>query len=86
MMILCDFGIRGSLGPILRAQTWALEHLIFLNCASGDLRWAIVALVSRSLTAAWGSLVRSVAGRAWQGARFAADLTAADTMVAAAGR
>jgi hypothetical protein len=63
-----------------------LEHLIFLNCASGDFRWAIVGLVSRSLTVAWNSLVRSVAGRAWQGARFAADITAADTMVAAGGR
>jgi hypothetical protein len=31
-------------------------------------------------------VVRHVMGRAWQGARFAQDITAAATMVAAAGR
>jgi len=86
MMILCHFGIRGSLGPVLRAQNWAVEHVIYATCASGDLRWAVVALASHSLAAAWNSLVRHIAGRAWRGARFAADIAAADTMVAAGGR
>jgi hypothetical protein len=73
-------------------QTWALERLIFLNCASGDMRWAIIALALRSFTAVWvfGQrqfvlLVRNVAGRLGQRARFAADMTDADTMVAAGG-
>ena len=73
-------------------QTWALERLIFFNCASGDIRWAIMLLALRSFTAVWvfGQrqfvlLVRNVAGRVGQGARFAADITDADSMVAAGG-
>jgi hypothetical protein len=45
MMILDEFG------PFWRARIWALERLISLNCASGDLRWAIVALALRSFDA-----------------------------------
>ena len=89
MMILCDFG---SFRPFWRAQAWAVEHLISVHCASGDFRWAIVALVWRSFAALeafarkrLGSLARTVMGRAWQGARFAADMTDADSMVAAGG-
>ena len=97
MMILCDFGIRGNFGPLWRGQTWAfqtwaLERLISFNCAGGDVRWAIIALALRSFTAAWvfGQrqfvlLVRNVAGRVGQGACFAADITDADSMVAAGG-
>jgi hypothetical protein len=73
-------------------QTWALERLIFLNCASGDMRWAMIALALRSFTAVlvFGQrqfvlLLRNVAGRLGQRARFAADMTDADTMVAAGG-
>jgi hypothetical protein len=55
MMILCDFAIRGNFESLSRAQAWALERLIFLNCASGDLRWAVIALALRSFTAAWVS-------------------------------
>jgi hypothetical protein len=86
MMILDGFGFR-------RAQTFALEQLIAFHCSSGDLRWAIAALALRSLSAMWAFgqersalLVRNALGRIGQKARFAAGLTAADTMVAAGGR
>jgi hypothetical protein len=102
MINLDDFGLRAGFGPLWRVQTWgfqtralqtwALERLIFLNCASGDMRWAIIALALRSFTAFWvfGQrqfvlMVRNVAGRLGQRARFAADMTDADTMVAAGG-
>src|SRR4051794_20613472 len=107
MMNLDDFGLRAGFGPLWRAptwgfqtwkfqnwafQTWTLERLIFLNCASGDMRWAIIALALRSFTAVlvFGQrqfvlLLRNVAGRLGQRARFAADMTDADTMVAAGG-
>ena len=87
MMILYDFG---SFRPFWRAQVWAVEHLISVNYASGDFRWAIAALALRWLAAleafaqrqlaCWA---RTVMGRAWQGARFAAEMTDADSMVAA---
>jgi hypothetical protein len=71
-------------------QTWALQRLISFNCAGGDVRWAIIALALRSFAVLWvfGQrkfvlLVRSVAGRVGQGACFAADITDADSMVAA---
>ena len=89
MMILCNFG---SFRPRWRARAWAVEHLIFVHCASGDFRWAIAALALRSFAALEAfaekqlvSLARTVMGRAWQGARFAADMTDADTMVATGG-
>ena len=89
MMILCNFG---SFRPFWRVQAWAVEHLISLHCASGDFRWAIAALVMRRLVALEAfaqeqliSLARNVMGRAWQGARFAAEMTDADSMVAAGG-
>jgi hypothetical protein len=97
-----DFNIRGNFGALCRAQSsafqawafqaWALERLISLNCASGDVRWAIILFALRSVTAVWvfGQkqfvlLVRNVAGRVGQGARFAADISTADSMVAAGG-
>ena len=89
MMILCDFG---GFRPFWRAQAWAMVHLIFLNSASGDFRWAIAALAMRWFVALevfaqkqLVSLARNVMGRAWQGARFAAEMTDADSMVAAGG-
>jgi hypothetical protein len=89
MMILCNFG---SFRPFWRVQAWAVEHLISVHCAAGDFRWAIAALVLRSFVALEAfaqrqlvSLARSVMGRAWQGARFAAEMTNADSMVAAGG-
>jgi hypothetical protein len=89
MMILDGFA---AFRPVWRAQAWAVEHLISVHCASGDVRWAIAALALRSLAALDAfahkqlvCLAQTVMGRAWQGARFAADLTDADTMVAAGG-
>ena len=73
-------------GSLWRVQIWACERLIALDLASGDFRLAIVALASHTLNAAWNSLYENIAGRAWQGARFAERMTTADTMVAAAGR
>ena len=89
MMILYDFG---GLRPFWRAQVWAVEYLISVHCASGDVRWAIAALALRSFAALEAfaekqlvSLARTVMGRAWQGARFAAEMTDADSMVATGG-
>jgi hypothetical protein len=89
MMILYGFG---ALRPFWRAQAWALEHLISVHCSGGDVRWTVAALALRLFAAlqvfAQRQLVAlacNVMGRAWHGARFAADLTDADTMVAAGG-
>jgi hypothetical protein len=89
MMILCNFG---SFRPFWRVQVWAVEHLISVHCAFGDFRWAIAALTMRSLVAleAFAQkqlvfLARNVMARAWKGARFAAEMTDADSMVAAGG-
>ncbi|HWN78415.1 MAG TPA: hypothetical protein VNN81_11190 [Bradyrhizobium sp.] len=89
MMILYGFG---GFRPFWRAQTWACEHLIPVLCTPGDLRWAVAALALRSFAALDAfaekqlvSLAQNVMGRALQGARFAADMTAADTTVAAGG-
>lgn len=93
MMILSEFGFRGSRAPLSRAQNFALEHLTSFHCASWDIRWALVALAACSFNAVrafaqeqFELSVRNVMGRAWRGARFAADMTDADTMVAAGGR
>lgn len=82
MAVLIKSGIAASLW---RAQVWALEqHLLSFDCLSGDLRLAIASVVSHGLRAAGDALVRSVVGRALKGARFAQDITAAATVVAAA--
>jgi hypothetical protein len=83
MMILSGFGMLGSFGPVWRAQT---------RVVPGDVRRPIVALALRSLAvlealaqkqlASWA---QNVMGRAWQGARFAGDMTDADSTVAAGG-
>ena len=68
-------------------QTWAFSRLgAFDLMFVVDLRLAIAALIARSLLQAADAVVRHVMGRAWRGARFAQDITAAATMVAAAGR
>ncbi|WP_027521332.1 hypothetical protein [Bradyrhizobium sp. Ec3.3] len=67
-------------------QTFTLGRLGAFALMFVDLRLAIVALIARSLLGAADAVVRHVMGRAWQGARFAQDITAAATMVAAAGR
>ena len=71
-------------------QTWTLGRTLgrlgVFDLMFVDLRLAIVTLIARSLLGAADAVVRHVMGRAWQGARFAQDITAAATMVAAAGR
>jgi hypothetical protein len=76
-------------GPLWRAQAsllaWSFGRLMFLDLTVVDLRVALATMLTRSLIQAADALVRHVMGRAWQGARFAEDITAAATMVAAAG-
>jgi hypothetical protein len=90
MMILCGFGMLGSFGPVWRAQTQALVSAHF---ASGDVRGAMIALalhllavLERLLRNQLTSWAQNIIGRAWQGARFMAEMTDADTTVAAGGR
>ncbi|MHC4040021.1 hypothetical protein [Bradyrhizobium sp. 23AC] len=73
--------------PMLRAQAWsasAFGRLVSLDLMAVDLRFALASVVVRPLIQAADALVRHVMGRAWRGARFAEDITAAATMVAAA--
>ncbi|AWL91910.1 MULTISPECIES: hypothetical protein [Bradyrhizobium] len=73
--------------PMLRAQAWsasAFGRLVSLDLMAVDLRFALASVVARPLIQAADALVRHVMGRAWRGARFAEDITAAATMVAAA--
>jgi hypothetical protein len=79
MSILYHSGIGA---PLWRAHLWTFERLASSDGAFGDLRFVIAALLFQLLNAAW----RDTASRACEGARFAARLTAADTMVAAGGR
>jgi hypothetical protein len=78
----------GPAGTLWRAQASlharAFGWLIFFDFTVVDLRVAFATLVARSLIQAADALVRHVMGRAWRGARFAEDITAAATMVAAA--
>ena len=74
-----------------RVHSFVLPRLISFN--SGDLRWAVAAMALGLLGAAWAfaerqfaQWARRVLRRAWQGARFAAEMSDADTMVAAGGR
>jgi hypothetical protein len=36
-----------------QAQTFALEQLVTVYSTSGDLRWALVALIAQSVVAIW---------------------------------
>ena len=86
MTVLCNLA-GGSLHSLQASlRIWAVERLIALDLASCDLRFAIVTLLCRSLTAFGNVLFENIAGRALRGARFAEALRAADTMVATAGR
>jgi hypothetical protein len=90
MMIFFDFGFRGGLGPRWGAQTWAFQRLVSAQSAARDVRLALVALALHSFVAlelfvqdqlaCWA---HNIMTRAWQGARFAAELTDADNTVAA---
>ncbi|QDF40378.1 hypothetical protein FJN17_23955 [Bradyrhizobium symbiodeficiens] len=73
--------------PMLRAQAWsasAFGRLVSRDLMAVDLRFALASVVARSLIQAADALARHVMSRAWRGARFAEDITAAATMVAAA--
>ncbi|MGH6717312.1 MAG: hypothetical protein ACREDC_14085 [Bradyrhizobium sp.] len=87
MATLCNSGIGI---PLWRAQAslraWATERLILADCASGDLRWSLITLLSQVLKAAVNALAENTLRRACQGARFAQGIAAADTMLAAGGR
>lgn len=63
---------------------WAFGRLVSLDLMVLDLRLALATMVARFLVQAADALVRHVMARAWRGARFAEDITAAATMVAAA--
>jgi hypothetical protein len=93
MMVAHLFAARESFQPLRRAQAFVWTRLAAFNCDAAGLRWMIVALAVRSLGAVGalaqrqlGRWARNVLRRAWQGARFAAELRPADTMVAAGGR
>ncbi|MCK1709909.1 MULTISPECIES: hypothetical protein [unclassified Bradyrhizobium] len=81
-------------GPLWRAQAslhaWVFGRLVSLDLMAVDLRFALLSVVTRTVAPAADALVRHVVrhvmGRAWRGARFAEHITAAATMVAAAGR
>ena len=78
----------GPAAPLWRTQlwsTWAFGRLVSLDLMAVDLRFALVSIVTRLLVQAADVLARRIMARAWQGARFAEDITAAATMVAAAG-
>jgi hypothetical protein len=100
MLILYDRRIRTSLSfcqhaKICRhAQIWAVERLITVNCASGDIRLAMLALAVRAFSSLWafgqhqlGCWIRGLAGRLASTSRsLTARLpTTADSMVAAGG-
>jgi len=73
--------------PTLRAPVWSasvFSRLVSLDLMVIDLRFARASVVAGSLTRAADALAHHVMARAWRGARFAEDITAAATMVAAA--
>ena len=84
MIVPTHFGPTGSLWRAQAWQAWAFSRLISLDLMAVDLRLALATVVARFLGQAGDALVRHVMARAWRGARFAEDITAAATMVAAA--
>ncbi|KRR07670.1 hypothetical protein CQ12_39925 [Bradyrhizobium jicamae] len=58
MTIFSEFGPLGSRGPLANVQGFALEQLVSIHCVTSDLRWAMVELAWRSLTA-MGALARA---------------------------
>jgi hypothetical protein len=78
----------GPAGPLWRVQATlhalAFSRLMFFDSMVVDLRVRLATVVTRSLIQAADALARQIMGRAWRGARFAEDITAAATMVAAA--
>jgi hypothetical protein len=51
MTIFSEFTLHRSRLPILDAQTFAFEQLVLIHSVTTDLRWAMVQLAWRSLTA-----------------------------------
>jgi hypothetical protein len=90
MMIPTCFGQASPVWRVTllqtRLQNWAFGCLVSFDPMFIDLRVAFAALVTRSFVLAANALVRHVMSRAWRGARLAQDITAAATMVAAAGQ
>jgi hypothetical protein len=87
MTTLCNQGAFSSRHAFRRSvQAWTYERLLTFNHASGDPRFAAIALVSDVLAAAGNAWFETIARRAHKGAQFAQSVTAADTMVAAGGR
>jgi hypothetical protein len=92
MMFSRDFAVHGELRPLRRVRSWALARVVAIRCQSKNPRWAIIGLCLGALAAldvlaqkqlaAWA---QNVITRALQGARFAAEMTDADTTVAAGG-
>ncbi len=93
MMFSRACAVHAGLSPLWRLQAGAIERLASALPPTIDLRWAIAALglaalatleamIHRRLVA----LARHIMRRAFQGARFAAQPKAADSMVAAACR
>lgn len=77
----------GLAGPLWRAQmrhARAFDRLVSLDLIAVDLRFAFASAVARPLSQAADALVHHLMSRAWRGARFAEDITAAATMMAAA--
>ena len=93
MMFSRACAVHAGLSPLWRLQAWAIERLVSVLSPSGDLRWAIAALVIAVLATLEAmihrqlvSLARHIMRRAFKGARFAGEATTADSMVAAAHR
>jgi hypothetical protein len=93
MVVLHIPAFRQGFDPLGRARTFVLARLTSFNCDAGDLRWTILTLALHALNAALAfgqrqlaRWARGVLRRAWRGARFAAELHHADSMVAAGSR
>src|ERR1700761_443439 len=93
MMFSRACAVHAGLSPLWRLQAWVIWRLVSVLSPSGDLRWAIAALVIAVLATLEAlihrqlvSLARHIMRRALKGARFAGETTTADSMVAAANR
>ena len=51
MTIFSEFGPLASSKPLVNARGFALEQLVSIHSVTSDLRWAMVELAWRSLTA-----------------------------------
>ncbi|MFB9267208.1 hypothetical protein ACFFWD_29290 [Bradyrhizobium erythrophlei] len=62
-----------------QAQGFALEQLITVYSTSGDLRWALVALMAQSVSAAWSFGRRRVVKRVREAVRRLAPVGPLDS-------